>query len=79
VWSCLGVSHSARNCAYPTFQYKGAKYSLQILLKPTTAIIAQTQANFTFIPESQAMEYFKSIHHVCIVCVHLYGSAISAD
>jgi len=64
-----GVSHPARNCAYLTFRYKGAKYLLHIPLYPTTVIISQSQAYATSVPKSKATEYFKSIHHVCSVCI----------
>jgi len=63
-----GVSHAAPNCVYLTFQYNCAKHSLHIPLYLTTAFISQSQAYATYIPKSQAMEYFQSIHHVCIVC-----------
>jgi len=58
------VSHPARNFAYLTFRYKGAKYLLHIPLYPTTAIFSQSQAYTASIPKSKTMEYFKSIHHV---------------
>lgn len=66
-----GVWHPARNCAYLTFQYKFAKYLLHIPLYPTTAIISQSKAYATSIPKSKAMKYFKSTHHVCIVCAFI--------
>jgi len=58
----------ARNCAYLTFQYICAKPSLHIPLYPTTAILIQSQTYATSIPKSQAMEYFKSAHQLCILC-----------
>ena len=64
-----GVSLLARYCVYLTCQHKGAKHLLHIPLYPTTAIFSQSQAYATTIAKSQAMEHFKSIHHVCIVCV----------
>jgi len=64
-----GVSLSARNCVYLTCQHKGAKHLLHIPLYPTTAIFRQSQTYATTIAKSQAMEYFKSIHHICIVFV----------
>jgi hypothetical protein len=80
-WWCSvvmdGVRHSARNCAYLTFQHKGAKYLLHIPLYPTTAITSRSQAYATSSPKSQTMEYFKSTHHVRVV--YLYRSAISAN
>jgi len=37
-------------------------------LYTTTAIISQSEAHATSIPKQQAMEYFKSAHHVCKLC-----------
>jgi hypothetical protein len=64
-----GVSHPARNCSYLIFQYKGAKYLLHIPLYSSAAIISQPQTYATSIPKSEAMEYFKSIYHVCSVSI----------
>jgi len=63
-----GVSQPARNCAYRTFQYKGAIYLQHIPLYPSSAIISHSQPYATSIPKSKATEYFKSIH-VCSVCI----------
>ena len=64
-----GVPHPARNCAYLTFQYKSAKYSLHIPLYPSTAAISQSQPYATSIPKFKAMTYFKSIYHIRSVCI----------
>jgi hypothetical protein len=64
-----GVWQPVRNCANLTFQYKGAKYLLHFPIYPTSAIIRQSQAYATSIPESKAMEYFKSIDHICNLCI----------
>jgi len=64
-----GGSPLARNCAYVTFEFKRAKHLPNIPLYPKTNIISQSQAYATPILKSQAMEYIKSLHHVCIVCV----------
>jgi hypothetical protein len=62
------VSHCTRNCTYLTFRHKCAKYLLHIPLQPTPPI-SQSQAYATSTPKSQAKEYFKTILHVCRMCI----------